>query len=285
MTALFAQLRWREKDGSFKAPSSCADGNEKGAQSLSTSGGSCFWWGASFQAAERLLEVQHFHVGHSSQGPGSQDPAPPPPKRPAQTQPPPVSNNKPKQILSPRAEVGVTMVKVFSAGNLPKRGKRPWSKSVGTFMTFWHWFAWRHRGCPHYCQETDHSPEKIAGRLLNSRGGGGGLGRDKCGPLGHVHRAVGVQGSGGRSIFLPERLRALPELHFGDASVNPRGPTSGPVVNVPRLERFLLSYRDQPSWQKLPMLLSQWHRLAVDILQHSGCQPVWEYLPKYSNQY
>ena len=65
-----------------------------------------------------------------------------------------------------------------------------------------------------------------------------------------------------RSI-LPECLRALPELHYGDASVNPRGPTTGPVVNVPRLERFLLSYRDQPSRQTLPTLLSQRHHMAV----------------------
>ena len=39
-----------------------------------------------------------------------------------------------------------------------------------------------------------------------------------------------------RSV-LPQCLRALPELHYGDALVNPRGPTSGPVVNFPRPER------------------------------------------------
>ena len=108
-------------------PSSLNSGGEREGrlfQSLSTSRGSCFWWGASVQVAERLLEVQHFHVGHSSQGTVSQDPAPPPPKRPAQTQPPPVSNKKPKQILSPRAEVWVTRVKAFSPGNLPKNGKK-----------------------------------------------------------------------------------------------------------------------------------------------------------------
>ena len=38
----------------FKAPSSYADGNEEGALRHSTSRGSCFWWGASVQAAERL---------------------------------------------------------------------------------------------------------------------------------------------------------------------------------------------------------------------------------------
>ena len=32
-----------------------------------------------------------------------------------------------------------------------------------------------------------------------------------------------------RSV-LPQCLRALPELHYGDASVNPQGPTTGPVV-------------------------------------------------------
>ena len=54
-----------------------------------------------------------------------------------------------------------------------------------------------------------------------------------------------------RSV-LPQCLRALPELHYGDASVNPRGPTSGPVVNFPRPERCLLSYRDRPSGQTAP---------------------------------
>ena len=65
-----------------------------------------------------------------------------------------------------------------------------------------------------------------------------------------------------RSI-LPQRLRALPELHYGDTSVNPRGPTTGPVVNVPRLERCLLSHRDQPSRQTLLTLLSQRHHMAI----------------------
>ena len=65
-----------------------------------------------------------------------------------------------------------------------------------------------------------------------------------------------------RSI-LPQCLRALPELHYGDASVNPRGFIRGPVVNVPRLERRLLSHRDQPSGQTLLTPLSQRHRMAV----------------------
>ena len=64
-----------------------------------------------------------------------------------------------------------------------------------------------------------------------------------------------------RSI-LPQCQRAS-EHHYGDASVNPRGPTTGPVVNIPRPERCLLSYRDQPSRQTLPTLLSQRHRMAV----------------------
>ena len=136
--------------------------------------------------------------------------------------------------------------------------------------------------CPHYCHKSDHSPEKIAGRLLNSRGGGGAWAQIGADPWVMRSRAVGVQDplcavEADHRSFLPQRLRALPEFHFGDASVNPRGPTSGPVVNFHRLERCLLSYRDQPSchdgtaWQL--------------IYCHSGCQPVWEYLPKYSNKY
>ena len=42
-----------------------------------------------------------------------------------------------------------------------------------------------------------------------------------------------------------------------------RGPSTGPVVNLPRSERCLLSHRDPPSRQTLPTLLSQRHLLAV----------------------
>ena len=176
----------------------------------------------------------------------------------------------------------------------------------------------------------------------------GGLVRNRCRPLGHAHRTMGVQdplcnaapteisGTGDHipqgvlkwsslnqsvqelrnkgaiepapltpgfysRLFLATKatgewrpiidlsslmcLRALPELHYGDASVNPRGPTTGPVVNIPRLERCLLSYRDQPSRQTLLTLLSQRHRMADSQCCHLGCQPVREYLPKYSNRY
>ena len=41
------------------------------------------------------------------------------------------------------------------------------------------------------------------------------------------------------------------------------GPYTGPVINLPRPERRLLSYRDRPSRQTLLTLLSQRHRLAV----------------------
>ena len=61
-----------------------------------------------------------------------------------------------------------------------------------------------------------------------------------------------------RSV-LPQCRRALPELHYGEASVNPQGPSTGPVVNLPRPER----HRDRPSRQTLLTLLSQRHRLAV----------------------
>ena len=154
----------------------------------------------------------------------------------------------------------------------------------------------------------------------------GGLVRDRCRPLGHAHRTMGVQdplcdaaatetsgtgdhvphgvlkvvipepvsaraaeqgsdrassthpgllqpivpcSQGNRGVeadlrsVLPQCLRALPELHNGDASVNPQGPTTGPVVNLPRPERCLLSYRDPPSRQTPPTLLSQRHCLAI----------------------
>ena len=134
---------------------------------------------------------------------------------------------------------------------------------------------------------SDQSPEKIAGRLIKILGG---LVRNRCRPLGHAHRTMGVQdplcdaapteisGTGDhvpqgvtkvvvpepvsagaaeqgsdrassthpgllqpivpcpqsnrgveadhRSV-LPQCLCALPELHYGDASVNPQ---AGAVV-------------------------------------------------------
>ena len=57
-----------------------------------------------------------------------------------------------------------------------------------------------------------------------------------------------------RSV-LPQCLRALPELHYGDTSVNLQGPSTGPVVNLPVTTA--------------PLGSSQYC--------HSGCQPVWEY--------
>ena len=97
------------------------------------------------------------------------------------------------------------------------------------------------------------------------------------------------QGNGGveadhRSV-LPQCLRALPELHYGDASVNPQGPSSGPVVNLPRSERCLLSHRDPPSRQDATYASVTTAPLGSSQYCHSGCQPVREYLPKCSNRY
>ena len=178
---------------------------------------------------------------------------------------------------------------------------------------------------PLLVRASDQSHEKIAGRLSKFSGG---LVRNRCRPLSHVHRTMGVQdplckatatetsgtgdhipqgvpkvvvsepsqckscgtrerstqplvpcSQGNRGVeadhrsVLPQCLRALPELHYGDASVNPQGPTTGPVVNLPRPERCLLSYRDRPSGQTLPTLLSQRHRLiystAIRVVNQS----------------
>ena len=108
-----------------KAPSSCADGNEEGAQNQSTSRGSCFCCGASVQAAERLqgdVSLKSIMLDTLAKGQSPKTRPPPPPKRPAQTQHPPLYNKKPNQILGPRAEVGVTRVKVIYLGNMLKSG-------------------------------------------------------------------------------------------------------------------------------------------------------------------
>ena len=145
--------------------------------------------------------------------------------------------------------------------------------------------------------------------IKNSRG----LVRNRCRPLGHAHRTMGVQdplcnaaatetsgtgdhipqgvpkvvisaraaeqGSDRAGSTHPRLLQPLVPCSQGNrgmeadhrsvlpqclrASVNPQGPTTGPVVNLPRPERCLLSYRDRPSRQTLPALLSQRHRLAI----------------------
>ena len=186
--------------------------------------------------------------------------------------------------------------------------------------------------CPHYTYElrTNHRENsRHAIKIL------GGLVRNRCRPLGHAHRTMGVQdplcntaatetsgtgdhipqgvlevvvskpvsaraaeqgsdrasstlprllqplvscSQGNRGVeadhrsVLPQCLRALPELHYGDALFNPQGPSTGPVVKFPRPERRLLSYRDRPSRQTLLALLSQRHCLAV----HSTAK----YLPR-----
>ena len=94
------------------------------------------------------------------------------------------------------------------------------------------------------------------------------------------------QGNGGveadhRSV-LPQCLRALPELHYGDASVNPQGPSTGPVVNLldlkdayfhigihPADRRYLRFCHNGTSWQftVLPFGLSTSPRVFTKILK------------------
>ena len=84
-----------------------------------------------------------------------------------------------------------------------------------------------------------------------------------------------------RSV-LPQCLRALPELHYGDASVNPQGPSTGPVVNLPRPERryfhigidpadrrYLRFCHNGTAWQftVLPFGLSTSPRVFTKILK------------------
>ena len=87
-----------------------------------------------------------------------------------------------------------------------------------------------------------------------------------------------------RSV-LPQCLRALPELHllYGDASVNPQGPSTGPVVNLlkdlkdayfhigihPADRRYLRFCHNGTSWQftVLPFGLSTSPRVFTKILK------------------
>ena len=77
------------------------------------------------------------------------------------------------------------------------------------------------------------------------------LGTQEWGTVEADHRSVS-----------PQRLHRLPELHYGDSSVNSQGPKTRPMVYVPGFERRLLSNRDSSSRQTVPPFLSQRH-LAV----------------------
>ena len=170
----------------------------------------------------------------------------------------------------------------------------------------------------------------------------GGLVRNRCRPLGHAHRTMGVhdplcnasptetsgtgdhipqgvpkvvvsepvsarvveQGSDQASSTHPRLLQPLVPWGTGEwrpiidlaslnvfvhcpsfTMVNPWGPTTGPVVNIPRPERSLLSYRDQRSRQTLPTLLSQRHRMVVHSAAMQAVNQSESDLPKYSNRY
>ena len=70
-----------------------------------------------------------------------------------------------------------------------------------------------------------------------------------------------------RSI-LPQCLRALPELHYGDVSVNPRGPFFHRGIN-PADRRYLRFCHNGTTWQftVLPCGLSTSPRVSTKILK------------------
>ena len=171
-------------------------------------------------------------------------------------------------------------------------------------------------------------------KILEKIGGGGGLVRDRCRPLGYAHRTMGVQdppcdaaatetsgtrdhipqgvlrvvvsepvsaraaeqGSDRANFTLPgcySRLflvrkatgewrpiirSVLPQVfsciaraslwkHLGHL----QGPSAGPVVNLPRPERRLLSYRVDPADRRCSVTTAP---LGSSQYCHSGCQPV-----------
>ena len=167
------------------------------------------------------------------------------------------SSNK---ILSPRSEVGVTKAKAISPGNMSKKGKGRGAQGVPKVVI----------------------SESVSVRAAEQRSDRASSTHPR--PLVPCHQCNRGVEADHRSI-LHQHLRALPELHYGDASINPRGPTEGPVVNIPRPERCLLSYRGQPSRHMLPTLLSQRHRLAVHSTAIRVVNQSESILPKYSNQY
>ena len=260
----------------------------------------------------------------------------PPPKRPAPALATLVSSKKPKQNPQPtgRGRVKFKGEGHFS-GQSAHRGKGRGAKKGRNVPDVPTPACMKAPEVPPLTIRTSvQSPEKIAGRLSIFSGGGGGLVRDRCRPLGHAHRTMGVQDplcdaaatetSGTRDhiphgvlkvvvsepvsaraaeqgsdrasstlpgfysrLFLvrkatgewrpiirsvlPQCLRALPELHYGDTSVNLQGPSTGPVVNLPRPERRLLSYRVDPADRRCSVTTAP---LGSSQYCHSSCQPV-----------
>ena len=81
------------------------------------------------------------------------------------------------------------------------------------------------------------------------------------------------QGSGGRSYDLSSLkcFRALPRASLWKHLGHLQGPSAGPVVNLPRPERRLLSYRVDPADRRCSVTTAP---LGSSQYCHSGCQPV-----------
>ena len=260
----------------------------------------------------------------------------PPPKRPAQTLTTLVSSKRPKQNPQPTGRGRVKFkVKGRFPGHSAHRGKGRGANKGRNVPDVRIPACMKASEVPPLTVRTSvQSPEKIAGRLSKFSGGGGGLVRDRCRPLGYAHRTMGVQdppcdaaatetsgtrdhipqgvlrvvvsepvsaraaeqGSDRANFTLPgcySRLflvrkatgewrpiirSVLPQVfsciaraslwkHLGHL----QGPSAGPVVNLPRPERRLLSYRVDPADRRCSVTTAP---LGSSQYCHLGCQPV-----------
>ena len=246
----------------------------------------------------------------------------PPPKRPAPALTTLVSSKKTKQNPQPTGRGRVKFKgKGHFSGQFAHRGKGCGAKKGRNVPDVRTPACMKAPEVPPLTVRTSvQSHEKIAGRLSKFSGG---LVRDRCRPLGHAHRTMGVQDplcdaaatetSGTRDhipqgvlkvvvsepvsaraaeqgsdranftlpgfysrLFLvrkatgewrpiirsvlPQCLRALPELHYGDTSVIFRAPQQGQWLTSQDLKD---AYFHIGSTQQTDAVLSQRHLLAV----------------------
>ena len=80
-----------------------------------------------------------------------------------------------------------------------------------------------------------------------------------------------------RSV-LPQCLRALPELHYGDASVNPQGPTQDQWLTSLDLKDAYFHIGIDPADRRYLRFCHNGTAWQFTVYCHSGCQPVREYL-------
>ena len=184
VTALYSQLKWRERDGFLST--------RKDLRASPLVGEYIFDEELVSQAGNRLqgdvsLKSNTIMLETLAKGHGQRTRAPPQPKRPAPSLPPPVSSKRPKRNPQPTGRGGGNKGKGHFSGQSAKKGKGRGGKRSGRSDTGMHEDT---GGVPitgtsfgPITRENSWDAINILGVLI----------RNRCIPLGHVHRTMGIQ--------------------------------------------------------------------------------------------